>query len=589
MEKLQRKRIFPEPHLPASSELLAEGRQKAGTIRVGSCAFLKEYGVQSESEYKRRRMREKVVMLHAQVGYRDPGKTRRACAEIHDKVAGAGHRVDRYGICLDWSMGYPQAQRDRMPRGTGLILQGPEDFAALTCCAPVAPHFGDFVMGTPAAFENTAAALLAGSTAIGNLGQYFTFRMPGWSEDIETTAATIRAMALCAAQPVEVLIHSNLDDGYAALFCDLACGIGMALLERYIVDELIGGRVSHCFGHVFSDPLTRMAFQRALGRVCPTPGSMVYGNTTIYVAGAVENYANLASYLLTDILAQRAMPTGHGLNPVPVTEAMRIPEIDEIIDAQLFANRLIQRADGYLPMLDWPRVDAIADRLVAGGQAFKERILQGLAEAGIDTSDPFELLLALRRLGAKRLEEWFGPGPYQEEALRHRVPLVKATTIAALEAQGGGVVASLAPDEQDLLRQAGLKACVTCTDVHEYGKILVETVLSMVGIAVHDGGVSADPDQVARQAQACGADFIAVSTYNGVALRYMRQLREELTKAGLALPIFVGGKLNQIPEDSPDSLPVDVSAQLRELGATVCLRAEDILAELTRRVHSGAF
>ncbi|MFX0211392.1 MAG: hypothetical protein ACFFDT_35770, partial [Candidatus Hodarchaeota archaeon] len=72
---------------------------------------------------------------------------------------------------------------------------------------------------------------------------------------------------------------------------------------------------------------------------------MIYGNTTIFVENEIENYANLASYLLVDIIAQCRSPTGHGLNPVPVTEAMRIPEIEEVINAHLFANRLILRAD----------------------------------------------------------------------------------------------------------------------------------------------------------------------------------------------------------------------------------------------------
>ena len=67
-------------------------------------------------------------------------------------------------------MGYPAAQRSGRPRGTGLILADTEDFARLTEVAPVAPHFGDFVIGTPGAVENTAAALAAGATAIGNLG-----------------------------------------------------------------------------------------------------------------------------------------------------------------------------------------------------------------------------------------------------------------------------------------------------------------------------------------------------------------------------------------------------------------------------------
>jgi hypothetical protein len=577
---LERSRVLPEFELPPVAELIAEGRRLAGTVQVGPCPFLADHGVACEAEYKRRRMAEGTVMLHAQVGYRSPEKSRRAFAEIHREIAAAGYRVDRYGICLDWSMGYPAAQRARMPQGTGLILDRTEDFIALTGSAPVAPHFGDFVIGTPAALENTASALLAGATTIGNLGQYFTFRMPRWSDDVGTTAETVKAIALCAAQPVEILVHSNLDDGFAALFCDLACGIGAALLERYIVEDLLGARVSHCYGHTFSEPLTRLAFQRALARVSPNPGSMVYGNTTSFVASEVENYANLGGYLLTDILAQRTLPAGHGLNPVPVTEALRIPEISEIVDAHLFANRLVQWADRYRPLLDLDRADALAERMVEGGLIFRDRTLRGLEEAGIDVRNPFELLLAIRRIGAKELEERFGPGQPRAEALRGRTPLVQATTVAALEAQGKGVAAALAAGDRARLREAGLKACVTCTDVHEYGKILVETVLEALGVAVEDAGVSAEPEHVARRAEAAGADFIAVSTYCGVALGYLQSLRREMERIGLAVPVFIGGKLNQVPEDSADSLPVDISGELETLGARVCVRVEDMLAEL---------
>jgi len=580
MPGLDRAQILPELELPDPAQLLAEGQRLARTVTVGPCPFLSAYGVRSESEYKRRRMAEGAIMLHAQFGYRSPAKSRRAYAEIYERLAAAGYRVDRYGICLDWSMGYPAAQRADMPRGTGLILREPEDFATLTQSAPVAPHFGDFCIGTPAAVENTAAALAAGSTSIGNLGQYFTFRMPRWSDDVGTTADTVKALALCAAQPVEIVVHSNLDDGFAALFCDLACGIGAVLIERYIVEELIGGRVSHCYGHTFSNPLTRLAFQRALARVTETPGTMVYGNTTIFVASEVENFANLASYLLVDIVAQRTHPTGHGLNPVPVTEAMRIPEIDEIVDAHLFANRLIQRAEGFEALLDLEAADRIADRLVEAGQRFKERVLSSLAEAGIDIANPFELLLAIRRIGAKRLEELFGPGEPREDALRKRVPVVRATTVAALETQGEGLVAFLDWPDQEAMRRASFTACVTCTDVHEYGKILIEAVLGRLGVEVVDAGVSADPDAVARRARAAGADLIAVSTYNGVALDYLQALRQEMARVGLEAPIFIGGKLNQIPEDSPLSLPVDVTDQLRALGAIICHRVEDMLEEL---------
>ena len=580
MNALDRAWILPEPELPSVAVLLEEGRRLARTVRVGPCPFLTEYQVGSEAEYKRRRMREGRIMLHAQVGYRSAEKSRRAFAEIHERIGAAGYRVDRYGICLDWSMGYPAALRARMPRGTGLILDGPEDFAALTRSAPVAPHFGDFVLGTPAALENTAAALLAGSTSIGNMGQFFTFRMPRWSDDVGTTAETVKALALCAAQPAEVLIHSNLDDGFASIFCDLACGIGAVLLECHIVEELIGARMSHCYGHTFSEPLTRLAFQRALAIASPHPGSMVYGNTTIYGAGEVENYANLAGYLLTDILAQATRPSGHGLNPVPVTEAMRIPEIGEIVDAHLFANRLIQRAEGYRPLLDLAQAEVLADRMVEGGRTFKQRALKGLAEAGIDIGNPFELLLAIRRIGARRLEAQFGPGQPRADAPGRRTPVVRATTVAALETQGLELASGLPAGEQAALRAAGFTACVTCTDVHEYGKILVETVLAALGVAVRDAGVSAEPDDVAGMALRERADFIAISTYNGVALGFVQDLRREMARLGLDLPIFIGGKLNQVPEDSADSLPVDVSAELEALGARVCPRVEALLAAL---------
>ena len=582
MPGLDRAQILPESALPEAEDLLAEGQRLARTVTVGPCPFLTAHDVPSESAYKRRQAAGKKIMFHAQFGYRSLAKSRRAYAEIYERVAAAGYRVDRYGICLDWSMGYPAARRADMPRGTGLILGGPEDFVALTRSAPVAPHFGDFVIGTPAAVENTAAALAAGATSIGNLGQYFTFRMPGWDDDVGTTAEAVKALALCAAQPVEIMIHSNLDDGFAALFCDLACGIGAVLIERYIVEELVGGHVSHCYGHTFSEPLTRLAFQRALARVTETPGSMVYGNTTIFGPGEVENYANLASYLLVDIVAQRDRPTGHGLNPVPVTEAMRIPEIDEIVDAHLFANRLAQRAEGFEALFDLEAAERVAGRLVEGGRRFKERVLSGLAEAGVDTTSPFELLLALRRIGARRLEELFGPGEPRQDALRKRVPVVRATTVAALEAQGEGIAAFLSQPEREAVRRAGFTACVTCTDVHEYGKILLETVLGRLGLEVVDAGVSADPDAVARRAGAAGVDLIAVSTYNGVALHYLQALRREMDRRGLDVPIFIGGKLNQIPEGSPSSLPVDVTGQLWALGAVVCHRVEDMLEELLK-------
>ena len=47
------------------------------------------------------------------------------------------------------------------------------------------------------------------------------------------------------------------------------------------------------------------------------------------------------------------------------------------------------------------------------------------------------------------------------------------------------------------------------------------------------------------------ADFVALSTYSGAALDYVQELRREMASFGLEMPIFIGGKLNRVPEDSP--------------------------------------
>ena len=223
-------KYYPRNICGLGAELLDDGRALARDWHVGQSPFLHHVGHSSEAEFKRACAGSGRIMQHAQIGFRDPEKTRRAFKEIYETCQSQGVTIDRYGICLDWSMGYARDDRSGEMRGTGLLLERVEDFIALTQSAPVAPHFGDFVLGFPAAVENTQAALAAGSTAIGNLGQYFTFRLPGWDDDVTVTEKTVTALGLIAAQDVEVLVHSNLDDGFAALFTDLTSSIGAVLL-----------------------------------------------------------------------------------------------------------------------------------------------------------------------------------------------------------------------------------------------------------------------------------------------------------------------------------------------------------------------
>lgn len=576
---LDRNTIFPEVQLPSGSQLLGEGGALAKIWRVGPSPFLTTMGVTSETDYKRARMAEKAVMQHAQIGYRDRDKSRRAYASIWEQCDRKGVRVDRYGLCLDWSMSLPRAIRAGATRGTGMILPEVEDFVALTEAAPVAPHFGDFVLGFPAALENTQAALAAGSTAIGNLGQYFTFRIPGWEDDVEATVATVKAIGLIAEQPVPVIVHSNLDDGFAAQFTDLASCLGMILVEQSIITGLGGAPMGHCFGHHFSDPMTRFAFHRAMAMIDATPGTVIYGNTTSYRGTAAQNFASLGSYLLVDAIGQRMFPTGHAINPVPVTENERIPEIDEIVEAQLFAGTLSEHARLYEPLIDFTEVDRIAVILVEAGKRFAANVRRGLEDAGVNVEDIFEMLLAIRRLGARRLELEFGVG--KREKLGHsRVPLVPATILTEIHEMAGTALAAATPAQRVDLKRSRSKVLVATSDVHEHGKMLIEEMLRQLDVESIDGGVSTDAKRLAAIAAEAKPTAIAISTYNGVALNYYLKLCQELESRGLHIPILIGGRLNQIPEGSNSSLPVDVGDELATAGAIVCREAFELVSSL---------
>ncbi|MEQ8442654.1 MAG: cobalamin-dependent protein [Alphaproteobacteria bacterium] len=573
--------MTPDQHLTDSAmqpgaELLAAGRKLSGEWSLGRCLFLDTEGVASEAEYKQRQAAQGRIMQHAHIGFRSIDRTVDAMARLHADAANRDVRIDRFGITLDWSMGYPPNSRQTAGRGTGIVLTGPEDFRRITDASPAAAHFGDFMLGLPGALHNVQAAIAAGATAIGNLGQYFTFRLPYWDDDVATTEATVTALGLIAAQDADILVHSNLDDGFAGLFLDMTSAFGMMLIEKHIVEDLIGARASFCFGHHFSSPLTRAAFHAALAREVGTPGTMLFGNTVSYRGAPAANYASLANYLLADIGALMQAHTGHAVNPVPVTENLRIPDIDEILDAQTFASRLAEHASGYAAITDRTPIETVADALVADGKRFMTTVLAGLADRGVDTTDPAALMLAIRRLGAKRMEALWGQG--KVEGTR-RTAVVPADWAEELDHMAEAWLATIAPDDAGI---GDLRVIIGTTDVHEHGAYLVRRAVEGLNAAVVDAGVAIDAEVLVERACTENADVIAVSTYNGIALSYTRAVVAELARRGLDLPVIVGGKLNQIPDSSNTDLPVDVTAEIAENGAIPCADLDDMRAALLK-------
>ena len=561
--------------LRSSEDLLDEGRRLARDCKLGTSLFLKEHNVSSEAVFKRLQAEKGHMMQHAHIGFRRLEKTTSSMKEIYDIALTEGFSVSRFGITLDWTMGYPPDRRDGAQKGTGIVLNDADDFARITDATPAAAHFGDFMLGLPGSLHNTKAAIAAGVTSIGNLGQYFTFRLPYWDDDVATTEATVTALGLIAAQNEEILVHSNLDDGFAGMFRDMSSALGMVMLEKHIVEDLIGANISFCYGHHFSDPLRRAAFHAALSQVTNTPGTMIFGNTVAYKDGPAANYASLANYLITDILSLSHMHTGHAINPVPVTENMRIPDVDEILDAQRFAARLIGHAPDHEKAIDRTPIEHVAKLIVEGGRLFTFRALKWLEEFGVNISDPAALMLAIRRLGARQMEQMFGASE----------PIVEADWARELDLMAKNWIKE---KKEKSICLKGLRIALGTSDVHEHGAYLVHQVLEGMDAEVINVGVSIDAEDLVSKALETEANVIAVSSYNGIALNYTRRVLSELSKNEMHLPLIIGGKLNEISEDTNSELPRDVSKQIQGLGAHPCKDLDEmllLLENLLREEH----
>ena len=474
-------------------------------------------------------------------------------------------------------MGVPESMRDRVMKGGSLIFNTPDEWAAVGQVVPIQPHFGDHMIGSLNSTENVKLALQAGVTCMGNIAQYYTYEYPGVpiskEERVVNMCTAIALMGLYRDQGA--VIHSNLDDGFGAMFHDLANMTGWAMMERYLVEELLGGRLSHCFGNLFSNPMLRIIFLMVNNAINKyhTPGSMMYGNTIDFSNDYDRNYGALSSFVLADSCAELLFPSGHAVTPIPITEAIRIPSADEIIQVHVTANMLEKKAHYYKDFLDIAKLEAQRDELLRGGKVFFERLMNGMEDIGVDTKNPCEMFLALKALGPARMEELYGAGQEDEKAMRGHIPIRPTDIVANISQRRDEICSSIENLENSL---TGIHAVVGATDVHEFGKEIVKAVLLEAGATVFDLGANVTPDEVVDTVIETGSTFVLMSTFNGIALTYGRTLLEDLKQKGLGnTHVIMGGLLNENMKG--ESLPIQVDDQLTALGIICSKDANELV------------
>jgi methylmalonyl-CoA mutase cobalamin-binding subunit len=484
-------------------------------------------------------------------------------------LADAGHSVDRFGLALDRAMGVPETERHLIGKETGPRI-APNEWRRLGEAVPIQPHLGDYMMGFPAGFQNTLRALSAGVTTIGNVGQYTAYDLLGGSDEILVTEETVRALAAIGAlRRHGALAHSNLEDGSATQASHFGVYVGWAALELYVVEDLIGARLAHCFGNTIQRPECRAVVHFALDdlRGRDSIGSMIYGNTVDHRPGdRAHNSSAVTAQLMCDIALQLRRPTGHAVNPVPLTEAERIPSAAEIVETQLMARDIERDVRASADLHDWVHLERLGAAVAEYAMQFRDLALAALVDDGIDETDAAQVLLALRRTSMAELER--------------RVDLTPSADIAQLEPWKASHMRHLAARLSAVApRLDGVRVVLAVLEVHDLVRDALARVLPTAGAEVILLGANAPIDSIVRAAIEEDADAIVVGVYNGNALALGQHLASGARREQWGGTIYMGGILNQ---DTGQGLPIDARPALEALGVCCVDDVEQLLGLLVR-------
>ena len=574
--------------LPDGREMVAEGKKMARGIERARSSYCEEKGVGSEREWRERARQEGTVCTCMNIGLPTWAETREALGSIYEDALSRGVRPpDRFNLIAERRMGLPKEKRAEAAQETGPVMMTEQDWWELAHTVPIEPEAADNSIGGPGSVENAADALRAGVTSIGVLSQY-SWRWPYYDDDVNQTTQVLRAAGMLAAFKDEgVVFDSYLEDGYPGVFHDYANYVGWAMVERYISEDLVGAAYSPSWGGLTQNPVIKSAVTLALEAVnfnrvpfLYTQGDTI-GNTPDFDA----NMAVLNTDLLFTKMVDMRYRLGSASIAVPVTETERIPTWQEVATVQTISRRLEDYVPIVEPVVDWARIEAMRDQLVRGGRAFFEAAIGGLAGAGIDTRDPAQLLLVLKRLGSTRCEELFGAGAADPEFPRGRRPVLETDLVRkTMEERERLLVELRGRCEEEAIR--GMKVLVTSTDVHEFAEFLLSSTLTAVGTEVIDFGVNRDPEDIVKAVIETDADAVVITTHNGVARAFGQRLMKELDVAGAGeVAVFMGGVLNE--DVAGSDVPIDVSTDLNANGIATPGTIDRLVDALVERRAGG--
>lgn len=578
---------------PDGTEVVREGIEHGRHLERVPSLFCQDRGVRSEREFKERARAEGRFMTSINIGLNTWADTREALGCVIDDAKSRGVAPpDQFTLLAERRMGLPEDMRASAPQETGPCLWTEQDWWELTHSFAIQPGAEDNIIGGPGSVENATRALQVGVTTVGVFSQYF-WRWPYWDDDVAQTAAVVKAAGALAAWASEgACFNSYIDDGYPGVFHDYANLVGWTMVERYVSEHLIGVPYSASWGGLTSNPVLKTAVTLALHETNPdkVPPAFIHGDTIGNNADIEANFGTMSADVLYMKVTDHRYQIGGAVKAVPATEAIRVPSWQEIAAAHAVNRRLETHVAAIEQSMDWPAIEAQRDALVAGGRRFFHALLGGMSAGGINTKDPVQFMLALKKLGAVRAEEYFGAGELDAGYPRGRRPVFQTDLLRRALGERDAVVEQL-KDSDRTTALVGMRIVVASTDVHELAVLLLCSALGAAGAEVVDFGISRDPEDIAKVATETAAHAVAVTTHNGVARSFAVRLLAELRARGMSRTVVcMGGVLNEDAEGA--DIPVDVRHEVQQMGVLAPAGITELVTQLagvsgSRAGHGG--
>ena len=168
----------------------------------------------------------------------------------------------------------------------------------------------------------------------------------------------MRTMGILAAKKDEGMdCITYPEDGLPGYFMDIVSYVGYEMVEHYIIEDLCGARMSFSYGGLLSEILPRMSFALAMEKLYGTPEhpfvTYYNGSTNEQWDHDLEaNYGLGASEMLIQAVINLKYNMPVVINPVSITEAQRVPTLNELFNIVKCGIGAERKAKEWLSIID---------------------------------------------------------------------------------------------------------------------------------------------------------------------------------------------------------------------------------------------